>query len=286
MERRFIKLYDAYTHTPLPRREFLARLTRLAGSAAAAAVLLPLLEGRARGDVVPPDDPRLLASRVRFPGETGELTGYLARPLGDGPWPCVLVIHENRGLNAHIEDVARRLALAGFLALAPDALSGAGGTPQDQDEARTLIRALDPDAALADYGAATRFLAARADGNGKVGCVGFCWGGGMSNRLAATGGVAAAVVYYGRAAPLDEVPAISCPLLLHHAGLDSRINGGLPAFEAALKEHAKPYTLHLYEGVNHAFNNDTNEARYDAEAAALAWSRTVEFFEASLGKAP
>lgn len=286
MDPRCIRLYDAYTHTPLPRREFLARLTSLVGSAAAAAALLPLLEGRARADVVPPDDPRLETSRVGFPGANGELRGYLARPLGEGPWPCVLVIHENRGLNAHIEDVSRRLALAGFVALAPDALSGSGGTPADQDEARALIRALEPDAALADYGAAARFLAEREDGNGKVGCVGFCWGGGMSNRLAATGGVAAAVVYYGRAAPLEEVPAIACPLLLHHAGLDERINGGLPAFEAALKEHSKPYTLHLYEGVNHAFNNDTNEARYDAEAAALAWSRTLDFFKSTLGGAP
>ncbi len=283
MDREIIDLYDRYTHEPLPRREFLTRLSKLAGSAAAAAACLSLLEGRVRGDEIDPDDERIVTERVTWPVEGGEWQGYLARPKGEGPWPAVVVVHENRGLNAHIEDVARRLAVEGFIALAPDALSLSGGTPADEDAAREGIRALDPQAARTGFVAAAVYLRSRADTVKKVGCVGFCWGGAMCNRLAIFAGlIDAAVVYYGRVLPAEEVPSLAAPLLLHHAGNDDRVNAGLPGYEEALKEHGKKYTLHLYEGAEHAFNNDTREARYHPEAAALAWERTLAFFREQL----
>ncbi len=281
MDRRVIDLYDEYTHAPLPRRVFLDRLTRLAGGAAAAALLLPLLEGAAAA--VAPDDARLDVSEAAYPGATGAIRAYLARKKGAIRSPAVLVIHENRGLNSHIEDVARRLALAGFLAMAPDALSAAGGTPRDEDKARQMIRALDKGESLRSYLAAVRFLKGHRWANGKVGCVGFCWGGSMSNQLAVHArDLDAAVVYYGRSPKAEEVHKIGAPLLLHYAGLDRRINAGVPAYEAALEEAGKEYSLHLYEGVNHAFNNDTRPARHDKAAAGLAWQRTVRFLKARL----
>jgi carboxymethylenebutenolidase len=198
--------------------------------------------------------------------------------------PAVIVIHENRGLNAHIRDVARRLAVEGFLALAPDMLSGAGGTPADEDRAREMIGALDAGATLAGLAAAVPFLLAHAESNGKVGAVGFCWGGGMANQLAAAGTpLVAAVAYYGRQLPAADVPKVSAALLLHYAGLDQRINAGIAEYETALKANGKPYELHLYEGANHAFNNDTNAARYDKAAAELAWGRTMAFLRKHLG---
>jgi len=213
------------------------------------------------------------------------MSGYLARLKGGGKRPGVIVIHENRGLNPHIKDVARRLALEGFLAFAPDALSPVGGTPEDQDRAREMIYELDGDATLARMVAAVPFLAGHAESTGKVGAIGFCWGGGMVNKVAAAGtSLAAGVPYYGRQIPAEEVPMISAPLCLQYAGLDKRINAGIDAYVAALEANGKTYELFLYEGANHAFNNDTNEARYDKAASDLAWGRTVEFLRRYLGE--
>lgn len=280
-----IDAYDEYTHLTLDRRALMRRLTALAGSGAAAAAILPMLQAdKAHAAIVPADDSRVVAQDVEFEGATGKVSGYLVRPAGnDAKLPAVVVIHENRGLNAHIEDVARRMALDGFMALAVDFLSPAGGTPEDEDKAREMIGQLDAGQTVANAVAAVKFLEAREDGNGKVGAVGFCWGGGMVNQLAAaTDALDAGVAYYGRQLAADKVPDIKAPLMLHYAGLDERINAGIADYEAALKAAGKEYTLHMYDGVNHAFNNDTSDARYDKAAADLAWSRTVEFFRAKL----
>ncbi|PIP00742.1 dienelactone hydrolase family protein [Pleomorphomonas carboxyditropha] len=280
-----IRLYDEYTHLTLDRRGFMEKLAKLAGSSAAAAAIVPLIEaGQAKAAVVDATDDRLDASTVEFPGDGGTLKGYLVRPKAEtGPLPAVMVIHENRGLNGHIEDVARRLALEGFLVLAPDFLSPAGGTPADEDKARELIAALDRVKAVGNAAAAAAFLRGREGGNGKSGSVGFCWGGGLSLQTAvADPGLGAAVAYYGAQPAAEQVPAIEASLLLHYAGLDDRINAGIPVFEAALKEAGKPYELYVYPGVNHAFNNDTSAARYDKAAADLAWTRTVGFLKSHL----
>ena len=286
MNRRAIDLYDDYTHGTMPRREFLRRLARIAGGAAAAAALLPLLENRyASAATVAPDDPALATGRESFAGPDGRVSAYVARPNADpARRPAVVVIHENRGLNPHIEDVARRLASAGFLAVAPDALSGAGGTPADQDKARRLIGALDRETALGIYLAAVKHADAHAHSTGKVGCVGFCWGGGMSGRLAANAeALDAAVVFYGIPPAAEEAEKIDIPVLLHYAGRDERINAAVPDFEVVLETAGVDYELHLYADVDHAFHNDTNAARYNADAAALAWGRTVAFLAAKLG---
>ena len=284
MNQRIIDLYDEYTHRPLERRVFLERLAKLAGSAAAALTLLPVLENDyARAAVVAPDDPGLEAKRIEYPGAAGKVKGYLARPKKGSKLPAVLVIHENRGLNAHIEDVARRAAQAGFLALAPDCLSSVGGTPTNEDEAREKIGALDRDATVKDLVAARRFLAEHKHSNGHVGAMGFCWGGGMVNLLAvADPDLAAGVVFYGMSPAAEKVPAIRAKLLLHYAGLDERINASVPAYEEALKAAGVKYQLFMYDGVQHAFHNDANAARYDATAATLAWKRTVDFLKEAL----
>jgi carboxymethylenebutenolidase len=284
MDPRIIQLYDEYTHTPLDRRVFLERLAKLTGSMAAAMALVPLLEAnQAHAAVLAPDDARLEIDRTTYAGVTGDVRAYLARPKDAKRLPAVIVIHENRGLNPHIEDVTRRLALEGFLAMAPDMLSPVGGTPKDEDAAREEIGGLDIAKAVANLVAAVAFLAAHEHGNGKVGAVGFCWGGGMVGELAvASTDLDAAVVYYGRQPDGARVDKISAPLLLHYAGLDARINAGIPVFREALDKAGKKYTIYIYDGVNHAFNNDTSEARYDAQAAALAWSRTIEFLKAHL----
>jgi carboxymethylenebutenolidase len=285
MDQSIIDLYDEYTHAPLSRRVFLERLARLAGGGAAAAALLVLLENDyARAAMVGEDDARIETATVGYSDAAVEILGYLAKPKGGTELPAVIVIHENRGLNPHIEDVARRLAVAGFLALAPDMLSPLGGTPADEDQARQMIRGLDKAATLDHLLAALPYLAGRSDASGRVGCVGFCWGGGMASGLAVNApGLAAAVSYYGRQPAAETVPRIKARLLLHYAGLDQRINAGIPAFEAALKAAGSDYTLYLYEGANHAFNNDTNAARYDPAAAELAWSRTIAFLTDALG---
>jgi carboxymethylenebutenolidase len=280
-----IELYDKFTHGSMPRREFLSRLAGIAGSAAAASALLPLLENNyANAETCAPDADQIASCRERFDGPAGPVVCYVAYPT-EPPRerPAVVVIHENRGLNAHIEDVTRRLAFAGFLAVAPDALSGAGGTPADEDEARRLIGELDGEQALATYLGAVRFAQAHAHSSGKVGCVGFCWGGGMAGRLAANSKeLDAAVVFYGMPPSADEAARIRIPLLLHYAGRDTRINAAVPAFERALEDAKARYTLHMYPNVDHAFHNDTSAARYDAAAAKQAWNRTLEFFTREL----
>ncbi|WP_337875791.1 dienelactone hydrolase family protein [Elioraea sp.] len=279
-----IDLYDRYTHGGMDRRTFLDRLSALAGGAPAAAALLPLLRADpTRAAIVPPDDPRLATARFTWAGPDGDLAGYLARPAQGGRFAAVIVIHENRGLNPHIEDVTRRMALEGFLALAPDLLSRDGGTPADEDRARAMIGRLDRDRTLARLASAIPFLAGHPDGNGRVGAIGFCWGGGMVNALAAAApDLAAGVAYYGRQIPAEQVPAIRAPLLLHYADHDAGINAGIEAYTAALRAHGKTFEVHTYPGTQHAFNNDTSAARYHPEAAALAWQRTVAFLRRHL----
>jgi carboxymethylenebutenolidase len=281
-----IRLYDEYTHVTLDRRGFLAKLTQLAGSSAAASAVLALLENDyAKAALVAADDPRLAAETVTFKGVDGTITAYLVKPANAAAkLPGVVVVHENRGLNPHIQDVARRVALDGFLALAVDLLSPAGGTPSDEDKARDMIAALDMTKAVGNAVAAVAYLKSRPDSNGKVGAVGFCWGGGMVNAMAVNApDLAAAVAYYGRQPDPKDVPRIKARLLLHYAGKDERINAGIAAYETALKAANIPYTLYMYEGVDHAFNNDTNAARYDKAAADLAFGRTIDFLKKALG---
>jgi carboxymethylenebutenolidase len=284
IDQNIIDLYDEYTHAPLDRRVFLARLAELTGSAAAALALVPLLQAnQAHAALVSPDDQRLETGRTTYPGATGVIKAYMARPKGATKSGAVIVIHENRGLNPHIEDVTRRVALEGFFAIAPDLLSPMGGTPTDEDAARDMIPKLDGQQTVQNLVAAVSFLEKHAQGNGKVGAMGFCWGGGMVGDLAVNAATLdAAVVYYGRQPDAGEVANIKAPLLLHYAGQDTRINEGIPAFEAALKNANKPYTLYIYEGAQHAFNNDTSEARYHKQAAELAWSRTSSFLKENL----
>lgn len=280
-----IEAYDEYTHLTLDRRGFMQRLTALAGSGAAAAAIMPMLAAnQANAAMVEETDARLDVADVTYPGAAGEMKGYLAIPKdAAGKLPAVIVIHENRGLNPHIRDVARRMALEGFVALAPDFLSPNGGTPANEDEARAMFQSLDMANATANGEATRAFLAAHEKTNGKVGAIGFCWGGGMVNRMAvASPELGAGVAYYGSQAPADQVPSIKAPLMLHYAGLDERINAGIDAYKAALDANSKTYELHMYDGVNHAFNNDTSSARYDKAAADLAWSRTVDFLKKNL----
>ena len=284
MDQRIIDLYDEYTHAPLERRVFIKRLTALAGSTAGAMAALPLLESNhAFAATVPPNDARIEASHVTYPGASAPIRAYLARPKGTAKLPAVVVIHENRGLTPHIEDVARRAALEGFVALAPDLLSPFGGAHADEDAARQLFAKVNPATALADLVAGVSYLKARADASGKIGCIGFCWGGGMANNLAVSvPELAAAVPFYGIQPAAADVPKIRAKLLLHYASNDDRINAGVPAYEAALKAAGLSYTKHVYEGTQHAFHNDTAGARYNTEAAELAWRRTVEFLNATL----
>lgn len=280
-----IDAYDEYTHLTLDRRAFMDKLTKLAGSSAAAAAIAPMLAANsARAAKVPEDDARLSAEDITYPGSESEMRGYFVRPAEmQGSLPAVIVIHENRGLNPHIRDVARRMALEGFVALAPDFLSPLGGTPEDEDEARSMFGELDRGQTIANGVATIAYLKGLEGTNGKVGAIGFCWGGGMVNSLAVNAPeLDAAVAYYGAQPDPQEVEQIEAPLLLHYAGLDERINAGIHAFREALEAAGKEYTIHMYEGVNHAFNNDTSEARYNKEAADLAWRRTVDFLKEKL----
>ncbi|MCY0146223.1 dienelactone hydrolase family protein [Hoeflea sp. G2-23] len=281
-----IKAYDDYTHLTLDRRGFMEKLTKLAGSGAAAAAIAPMLAANsAHAAVVAADDARLDTSDVTFPGAgVQEMKGYLVTPAeNSGPWPAVIVIHENRGLNDHIRDIARRLAIDGFAALAVDFLSPLGGTPADEDKAREMIGQLESDETTANAAAARAWLAGHDKTNGNIGAIGFCWGGGLVNQLAVNDAeLGAGVAYYGRQPETAAVASIKAPLLLHYAGLDERINSGIDAYRAALEAGGKNFEIHVYEGVNHAFNNDTSAARYDKTAADLAWSRTLAFFKHNL----
>jgi carboxymethylenebutenolidase len=231
---------------------------------------------------IPVDDPRLDVENIKYPGKTGEVMGHLAMPKGDEKLPGVIIIHENRGLNPHTEEVARRVALEGFIAIAPNALSPLGGTPDDADEARSLMQKLDPEDAVANFVAAAKYLKTHPKSTGKVGVTGFCWGGGMTNQVAVNSpDVQAAVPFYGRQPETEDVPKIKASILAQYAGDDERINAGIPAFEVALKEVSIEYEVHMYEGAKHAFFNDTS-TRYHEEAAKLAWERTIDFFNKKL----
>jgi carboxymethylenebutenolidase len=281
MDQKIIDLYDEYAHELLDRREFLRRLAVVAGGTAAAyALLLSLENNYAKAEIVPKDDPRLVTDHIKYTGASGEVRAYLVRPKGDEKLPGVVVIHENRGLAPHIEDVTRRLALEGFLAIAPDALSPLGGTPEDPDKAPPLIGQLDRQATINNYLAAVRYLKTYPLSTGKIGVVGFCWGGGMANQLAVNSpDLSAAVPYYGAQPASEDVSKIKASLLLHYAGIDERTNKGIPAFEEALKKASINYKIYMYEGAKHAFNNDTWTDRYNKEAAQLAWQRTVSFLK-------
>jgi carboxymethylenebutenolidase len=278
-----IALYDRFTHEGLDRRAFLAELTRLAGSAAAASALLAgIAADPAAAALVPESDRRIRTRRMSWPVGGGRaMKGYQAEPRNPvGPLGSVLVIHENRGLNAHIRDVARRFAVAGYRAAAADFLSPVGGTPADEDSAREAIGKLDLGAAAADAAAALRLLKSLPGSNGKAGAVGFCWGGGMVNRVALAAGEAldAGVSFYGPAPDPGLAAQVRAPLQLHYAGLDERVNKtGFP-WRDALAAAGKTVDAHVYPGVNHAFHNDTSAERYDAAAAGLAWQRTLDFF--------
>jgi carboxymethylenebutenolidase len=285
MDRRIVELYDEYTHKPLARRVFMRRLAALTGSTAAAFAVLPMLENNyAQAAIVDPGDSRVTAGMINYPGASGGLRAYLATPAaGPAKRAGVIVIHENRGLNPHIEDVARRLAVEGFTAMAPDLLTPLGGTPPDEDTARSLIARVDRVVAVRDLVAAVPYLKGRPDSNGKVGAVGFCWGGGMTNQLAANApDLAAAAPFYGPVPSAEDAAKIKASLMLHYAGNDARINAGVPSYEAALKAAGVRYEVNMYDGVEHAFHNDTNAGRYNKAAAELAWSRTVAFLKKNL----
>ena len=284
MDQRIVDLWDEFTHSGMDRRDFMQRLAGMAGGMSSAVALMPSLENDyGRAPRVDPDDPAIQVDYVTYPGASGDVRAYHARPAGGGRHPSVVVIHENRGLNPHIEDVARRAAAEGFWAIAPDALSPLGGTPDDTDMARTRLRQLDAEKTLGDYVAGVRFTRNHAETTDRVGCVGFCWGGGMVNSLAVSvPGLHAAVAFYGRQAPAADVPRIRAALLLHYAGRDERINAGIPEYETALQAAGVEYELYMYEGAQHAFHNDTSPTRYNEAAATLAWERTIAFFNKHL----
>ena len=288
MDQRIINLYDNFTHGGMSRREFIDRLTKLAGSTAAATALLPLLQNDyAQAAIIAENDARLVTERVSYDSPKGKINGYLARPKAKGKRPVVLVIHENRGLNPHLEDVARRFAVEGFLAYAVDLLSLVGGTPASEEEALKLHPKMNQDDAVTALVSAVTFLKGHPESTGKVGAVGFCFGGLMVNRLAASSKeLDAGVPYYGRQVPADQVKNITAPLLLQYAEKDDGVNAGIKDYEAALKANNKKYTLYIYPGTQHAFNNDLGAARYNKAAADLAWGRTVAFFKETLGVPP
>jgi carboxymethylenebutenolidase len=287
LDRRIVELYDEYTHKPLDRRIFMHRLVAIAGSAAAAEAALAMLEPNyARAQQVKPDDARISASRLDQTVDGVALKGYLVTPKAEAKRGGILVIHENRGLNPHIEDITRRMALEGFTALGLDFLTPLGGTPADPDAARALFPRLSVEAVVAQGRAALKYLASRPDATAKTGAVGFCWGGGAVNDLAvAAPELAAGVVFYGRPPDLAKVPQIKARLLIQQASRDSRLVGLLPDYETALKAAGIRYEAIVYPNVDHAFMNDTSAERYDAATAKQAWARTVAFLKAETGTA-
>jgi carboxymethylenebutenolidase len=261
------------------RREFLKKTAALGGGS----IFLTLIPAVMNSQITKPDDPRLITQIIRYQGASGPVLAYFARLKENNRYPGVVVIHENRGLQPHIKDVARRMALEGFLVIAPDGLSPLGGTPQNEEEAVQKIQQLDFEKTKQDFVAAVKFLKTNPLTTGKVGCTGFCWGGGMTNQVAVNAPeLDAAVPYYGPVPKTEDVPKIKAALLLHYAGNDERVNKGIPEYEKALKQAGIPYQIYIYEGAEHAFNNDTGP-RYNKQAADLAWSRTIRFFKEKLG---
>jgi carboxymethylenebutenolidase len=285
MEKKITTLYADYKQGRTNRRDFVKKLAIVAGSTAAAMALIPILEEDSLGaSLSDQTDQDVKTEFINYPGETGEVKGFLAWPKTGKKFPAVLIIHENRGLQPHIQDVTRRMAKEGFLALAPDALSPLGGTPEnDQAKAVTMIGQLDTDKTIKNFVAAVKYLKTNPLSTGKVGCTGFCWGGGMTNQVAVNSpDLDAAVPYYGKQPTAEQVAKIKAPIMAHYAGDDAFINPGIPAFEEALKKEKKEYQIFMYEGAKHAFNNDSNPERYDEKSAKLAWSRTIAFFKEKL----
>ena len=281
-----LEIFDGYVHGHMTKREFLDRAQKFAvGGVTAMALLQMLSPNYALAEQVPEDDPAVENTWIEYdsPNGHGKIKAYLSKPAGaTGKLPAVLVIHENRGLNPYIADVNRRVAKAGFMSLAPDGLTPKGGYPGNDDEGRAMQKDLDPAKLMEDFFAATDLLLKHEGSTGKVGCVGFCYGGGVCNAIAvAFPELSASVPFYGRQPRAEDVPKISAPLMLHYAGLDERINAGWPAYEAALKENGKEYQAFIYDSVNHGFHNDT-APRYDEAAAELAWERTIAFFNEKL----
>jgi carboxymethylenebutenolidase len=285
MDQEIINLYDEYTHKPLSRAIFLKRLALYAGSMSAALSLLPLLEScKTAATATAPSDNELFTQNVKYAGEGCEMQAYVARPKKAGKYPTVVVIHENRGLTPHIEDVARRAAKMGYLTIAPNALAALGTLPANDDEARTMFTKLDANQTLQNFIKAFEYAGSRKDSNGKYACVGFCWGGAMANSLAVNmPNLKAAIAYYGRQPKAEDVSKIKARVQLHYASLDTRVNEGISTFEAALKANKINYELFMYEGVNHAFHNDTSAARYNEAAAKLSWERTIGLFKKTIG---
>ena len=282
MNQEIINLFDEYTHKPLTRNDFMTRLAKLAGGTAAAIAILPLLEvNYANAMTIAEDDEDIITEDITYEGDGSTMKAYLAKPKKiSGKIGAVLVIHENRGLNPHIKDVTRRVAKAGFIALGVDALSPLGGTPANEDEARGLFAKLDAPKNINNFVKGLEYLCSLKESNGKTACVGFCWGGGLANQLAVNSPqLNAAVAYYGRQADTVDVPKIKASLMLHYGGLDERVNAGIPAYETALKAAGIKHEIFIYEGANHAFNNDTAPTRYNAEVAKLAWERTLRMFK-------
>jgi carboxymethylenebutenolidase len=282
MDPKITALYNEYIHGDMPRRSFLKQLAAITGGATLANAALALVEPNyAMGQQVNPGDERLEQGYVTYEGTFGPVKAYFAKPSGAAEkLPGILVIHENRGLNAHIEDVARRAALEGYVALAPDGLSYVGGAPEDQEAARDKFREADRDTITADVIAGVGFLKSREDCTGKTGSVGFCYGGGVSLKCAiADPHTDASVLYYGSALSAEETAQVKVPLLLNYAGEDTRVNAGIPDFRKALDENKVAYSLHMYPGTGHGFHNDTSQARYDEAAARLSWRRTINFFD-------
>ncbi len=285
-DQKLLNLFDRYVHGLINRREFLEGASKFAvGGLSAAAILESLNPQYVQAQQIPEDDSRLKTETIEYPSPqgSGTIRAYLARPADSrGNLPGVVVIHENRGLNPHIKDVARRAGLAGFLALAPDALTPLGGYPGNDDDGRALQRQLDRGKMTEDFVAAAHHLKSHPECSGRYGVVGFCFGGGMANTLAVRlPDLAAAVPFYGGQPAAEDVPKIKAPLLLHYAALDARVNAGWPDYEAALKANGVTYTAHIYEGANHGFHNDTTP-RFDQAAASLAWQRTIDFFNQTL----
>ncbi len=279
---RILEIFDGYVHGNLTKRQFIQQAGKLTAAGVTGLMLLEQLQPNyALANQVAPDDPAIETEIVSYdsPDGHGAIKGLMARPAGaSSKLPAVLVVHENRGLNPYIADVVRRAAKAGYLAFGPDGLSPVGGYPGTDEEGREMQRQLDPAKLMADFFAAFEFLRDHESATGKVGAVGFCYGGGVCNALAvAYADLAASVPFYGRQPDAADVPAIKAPLLIHYAELDSRINAGWDAYKAALEAHQKPYQVHFYKGVNHGFHNDTTP-RYDPAAATLAWERTLAFF--------
>jgi carboxymethylenebutenolidase len=283
MDQRIINLYDEYIHSStITRADFLKRVTLITGSLALTQSVLAQIENDyTKPGLASVED--LFTEYITYPGVPNEMKAYIARPKEEKKYAAVIVIHENRGLNAHIEDVARRAANAGYLAIAPNALSALGKTFANEDEARAGFRDLKPEDTLKNFIGANDYVKTRKDCNGKVGCVGFCWGGAMANNLAVNiPDLKAAVAFYGRQPAAADVAKIKAAVQLHYGSLDEGVNAGIPAYEEALKANKVDYELYMYEGAQHAFHNDTSPARYNEQAAKLAWQRTLDFYKKHL----